>query len=154
MPAAASLPLAPVAFAGIPAIASSPWLYPVLESLHIFGVALLLGNLVLIELRVWGHGSTLPAKALARLALPLALCGFGLLALSGLTMFAAAPAELLANRVFVVKMGLVMLAGLNAAAFHARDGLGRLDGWARLQTLLSLGLWLAAMICGRWIAYA
>ena len=154
MPAAASVALAPVAFAGIPAIASSPWLYPVLESLHIFGVALLLGNLVLIELRVWGHGSTLPVAALARLALPLALCGFGLLALSGLTMFAAAPAELLANRVFVVKMGLVMLAGLNAAAFHARDGLRRLDGLARLQTLLSLGLWLAAMICGRWIAYA
>jgi hypothetical protein len=73
---------------------------------------------------------------------------------AGRTMFAAAPAELLAKRIFVIKMGLVMLAGLNAAAFHARDGLRKLDGIARLQTLLSLGLWLLVIICGRWIAYA
>ena len=50
-------------------------------------------------------------------------------------------------------MGLVMLAGLNAALFHAR---GSLRGWTArraLQTVLSLGLWLAVIICGRWIAY-
>jgi hypothetical protein len=150
MPTPAALP----AFSGFPAIASSPWLYPALEVVHIVGVALLLGNLLLFELRVWGVGNELPVPALARLALPLVLAGFGLLALSGLTMFAAAPNELLANRVFVIKMGLVMLAGLNAASFHARNGLRRLDKWARLQTLLSLGLWLAVIICGRWIAYA
>ena len=49
---------------------------------------------------------------------------------------------------------LVMLAGVNAALFHARDGLRRLDGLAQVQTLVSLGLWIGAMICGRWIAYA
>jgi hypothetical protein len=116
-------------------------------------VALLVGNLLLLELRVWGRGQALDLHALARLALPLSLLGFGLLALSGLTMFAAAPNELLANRSFVIKMGLVMLAGVNAAAFHARDGLRRLDAIARAQTLLSLGLWFAVIICGRWIAY-
>jgi hypothetical protein len=50
-------------------------------------------------------------------------------------------------------MGLVAGAGLNAALFHARDGLGRLDALARAQTVLSLGLWIGAIICGRWIAY-
>jgi hypothetical protein len=139
---------------GVPAIASHPWLYPALECLHIVGIALLLGNLLLLELRVWGRGRALDIHALARLALPLSAAGFGLLALSGLTMFAAAPAELLANRMFVVKMGLVTLAGLNAAAFHARGGLMRVDSIARAQTLLSLGLWLTVIICGRWIAYA
>jgi hypothetical protein len=68
-------------------------------------------------------------------------------------MFASQPADLIANRAFVVKIGLVMLAGLNAAAFHARGGLRRLDAFARAQTIVSLGLWLTAMICGRWIAY-
>jgi hypothetical protein len=150
MPAAFTAP----AVTGIPAIASHPWLYPALECLHIVGVALLLGNLLLLELRVWGRGRSLDIHALAALALPVALAGFTLLALSGLTMFAAAPAELLANRVFVIKMGLVMLAGLNAAAFHARGGLQRADTIARGQTLLSLGLWLAVIMCGRWIAYA
>ena len=69
-------------------------------------------------------------------------------------MFAGQPAELLANRIFVIKMGLVMLAGLNAAWFHARGSLQLLDRVARVQTVVSLGLWLAVIICGRWIAYA
>lgn len=139
---------------GIPAIAASPWAYPALEVVHITGIALLVGNLVLFELRVWGLGRELPLRALARLALPLALAGFGLVVLSGLAMFAADPAEMLASRVFVLKMSLVMLAGLNAAAFHARGGVDLADRTAKAQTALSLGLWLAAIICGRWIAYA
>jgi hypothetical protein len=69
-------------------------------------------------------------------------------------MFAAHPGEMLANRPFVIKLGLLMLAGTNAALFHARGGLQRGDAVARAQTALSLGLWLAAIICGRWIAYA
>jgi hypothetical protein len=68
-------------------------------------------------------------------------------------MFASQPGELIANRAFVIKMGLVMAAGANAAAFHARGGAARLDGVARAQTLLSIGLWLAVIFCGRWIAY-
>ena len=37
--------------------------------------------------------------------------------------------------------------------FHRRGGLDRVDAFARSQTLLSLGLWPAIIICGRWIAY-
>jgi hypothetical protein len=140
-------------FAGIPWLASNAVAYPALEVVHIVGIALLVGNLVLFELRVWGHAPSLPLRALARPALGLALAGFGLIALSGLAMFAAQPAELLANRTFTVKLGLVMLAGLNAALFHARGGLDKVDAVARAQTVVSLGLWLAVIICGRWIAY-
>ena len=142
------------AFAGWPWIASSAWAYPVLEIVHIVGIALLLGNLVALELRVWGVAAELPLRPLARLSLSLSMAGFGVLVFSGLGLFAAAPAELLANRVFVVKLGLVMLAGLNAAWFHARGGLALADATARFQTVLSLGLWLAVIICGRWIAYS
>jgi hypothetical protein len=134
-------------------IVSNPFAYPALEVLHIVGIALLVGNLVLFELRVWGFGPELPLAALARLALRLSLAGFGLIAASGLLMFAGQPAELLANRSFVVKMGLVLLAGLNAAWFNARGSLQRLDRVARWQTVVSMGLWLAVIICGRWIAY-
>ena len=134
-------------------ITSNPIAYPALEVVHITGIALLVGNLVLVELRVWGLGSTLPLPALARLGLTVSLIGFGLAAASGLLMFASQAAELMANRAFVVKMGLLTLAGANAGLFHARDGLARLDTLARLQTALSLGLWLGVIICGRWIAY-
>ena len=103
-------------------LASNPWAYPALEVLHIVGIALLLGNLVLLEVRLWGGGATLPLPALARVALPLMLAGFGLCAASGLLMFASQPLELLDNRAFVIKMGLLMVAGSNAAIFHARGG--------------------------------
>ena len=137
-------------FAGL---AAHPWAYPALEVVHLAGIALLLGNLVLLELRVWGWAPGLALPVLARAALPLVLAGFALAVLSGLTMFATQPQELLANRAFTLKMGLLLLAGTNAAAFHARGGLARADGLARAQTALSLGLWLAVMVCGRWIAY-
>ena len=141
-------------FTGIPWLASHPYAYPALEMLHIVGIALLVGNLALLELRVWGLAPEIPLQPLARLSLALALSGFVLIAVSGLLMFAADPGGLLASRTFVVKMGLVMLAGLNAAMFHARGGLLQADRVARAQTVVSLGLWLAVIICGRWIAYA
>jgi hypothetical protein len=134
-------------------IVSHPIAYPALEVVHVVGIALLVGNLVLFELRVWGFGPQLPLQPLARLALRLSLIGFALIGASGLLMFAGQPAELLANRSFVIKMGLVMLAGLNAAWFHVRGSLKLLDREARLQTVVSMGLWLAVIICGRWIAY-
>ena len=140
-------------WAGLPWLASHPWAYPALEVVHITGIALLLGSLVLLDLRVWGLAPELPLRPLARLSLKVTLAGFGLVVCSGLLMFAAQPAELVANRAFLLKLGLVHLAGLNAAWFHGRDSLGRCDGLARAQTVLSTGLWIAAIICGRWIAY-
>jgi len=136
-----------------PGIAEHPWAYPALEVVHILGISLLVGNLLLFELRVWGFGAALPVRPLARLALPLSLAGFGLVAASGLVMFGSQPDELLSNDAFLLKMALVLSAGINAALFHARGGVARLDHTARVQTALSLGLWLAVMICGRWIAY-
>jgi hypothetical protein len=149
-PAAASASADFTAFAWI---GRHAWLYPALESAHIVGIALLLGSLVLVELRLWGFGAALPLEALGRFALTVALVGFGLAAATGLVMFASQPGELLGNRMFVIKMSLLMLAGLNAAFFHARGGLQQPDGVGRALTLVSLGLWLAIIICGRWIAY-
>ena len=134
-------------------IVTHPIAYPALEVVHILGIALLVGNLVLLEWRVWGAHAALPMPALARATLTLSIAGFAIVAVSGLLMFASQPADLLANRSFVVKMGLVALAGINAALFHARGGLGRADALARAQTVVSLGLWICVMIAGRWIAY-
>lgn len=135
------------------ALATHPWAYPALEAAHVLGIALLVGNLVVLELRVWGLAPALPVQPLARLCVGVSLAGFALVAATGLTMFSTQPGDLLANRAFTLKMGLVMLAGINAAVFHARGSLRRLDGWSRLQTVVSLGLWMAVIICGRWIAY-
>ncbi|MGD9945016.1 MAG: hypothetical protein AB7L76_02980 [Burkholderiaceae bacterium] len=132
---------------------SHPIAYPALEAMHIFGLATLVGSLLLFELRVLGLGGALPPQPLARLALPLTLAGFALAAISGGLMFASQPLELIGNRAFVLKMGLLALAGINAALFHARGGVQRLDTAARAQAVFSMLLWLAVIICGRWIAY-
>jgi hypothetical protein len=136
------------------ALATHPWAYPAVEVVHLVGVALLLGNLVAFELRVFGLGAALPLADLARLSLTLAVAGFALAALSGLVMFATQPLELLANRAFTWKMGLLALAGLNAAAFHARGSLRQPDAMARVLVGVSTVLWLAVLGFGRWIAYA
>jgi hypothetical protein len=135
------------------ALQSHAWAYPALEVVHIVGIALLLGNLVLLEARVFGAGAALPVDALARLSLTLAVAGFGLAAASGLLMFATRPAELLTNEAFTLKMLLLLAAGCNAAWFHARGALRKLDGAARVQLLVSTAIWLAVIGCGRWIAY-
>jgi hypothetical protein len=137
-------------FAGLQ---SHPWAYPVLEIVHIVGIALLVGNLVLLEVRVFGRGATLDVQALARLAITISLIGFALAAASGLTMFASQAGELLANRAFTLKMLLLLVAGCNAAWFHGRGSLGRCDTLARLQLAASTLIWLAVIACGRWIAY-
>ncbi|MEJ7686086.1 MAG: hypothetical protein WKG52_03260 [Variovorax sp.] len=135
------------------ALQSHPWAYPALEAVHIVGIALLLGNLVALEMRVFGRGAALPVHALARLSLSIAAGGFLLAAGSGSLMFATQPGELLANRTFVIKMGLLLAAGANAAWFHVRGSLHKLDVLARVQMLLSTAIWLAVVFCGRWIAY-
>ncbi len=135
------------------ALGAHPWAYPMLEVVHLLGVALLLGNLVLLELRVLGWGRALPLEPLARLSLGLAVLGFGLAAASGLLMFGTQAGELLANRVFTAKMVLIALAGCNAAWFHARRSLQRQDGVARSLMLVSTALWLLVLTCGRWIGY-
>lgn len=135
------------------ALGAHPWAYPMLEVVHLLGVALLLGNLVLLELRVFGWGAALPVEPLARLSLSLAVCGFALAAVSGLLMFGTQPGELLANRVFTAKMALIMLAGCNAGWFHARRSLQLQDGTARALMTLSTVLWLLVLTCGRWIGY-
>lgn len=135
------------------AVGAHPWAYPMLETAHLLGVGLLLGNLALLELRVFGWGAALPVQPLARLSLAIASLGFGLAAVTGLLMFGTQPQELLANRVFTVKMGLLMLAGCNATWFHARQSLQRLDRLAKLLMGVSAALWLLVLTCGRWIGY-
>lgn len=129
------------------------WAYPLLEVVHIVGIALLVGNLVLLDLRVFGLGATLPVPDLARLSLTLAVIGFSLAGLSGLVMFSTQANELLSNRAFTLKMLLLMIAGCNAAWFHGRDSLSRLDLMAKGQMLMSSVLWLLIIASGRWIAY-
>jgi len=139
--------------ASLAALQTHPWAFPALEAIHIAGVAMLVGNLVLFEARLFGLGSGIAIRPLARLALPLAATGFALAAISGLLMFATQPEELLPNPAFRLKMLLLLAAGVNAVWFHARGSLSRADTVGRILGAVSLALWLAVLASGRAIAY-
>jgi hypothetical protein len=136
------------------ALKQNAFAYPLLEVGHILGIALLIGNLVLLEFRVFGRGAGIPIKELAKLSLTLAVTGFCLAAMTGLTMFATQADDLINNGAFKLKMLLLFVAACNAGWFHGRDSFDKLDWVAKLQMVFSMLLWIAIATCGRWIAYA
>lgn len=143
------------------AMRGSLWLYPVVETVHIAGFAVLVGAVALFDLRVLGCARTLPVRALGRHLLRWALASLLLVLPAGALLFASQPQEFLANPVFKLKLALLAAAGLNAASFHA-GAYRSVAAWdtgrpapplARLQAALSLLLWLAIITCGRMLAY-
>jgi hypothetical protein len=134
-------------------IRRSVWAYPVLETVHIAALAAVVGSLLLLELRVFGMQRVLPLPAFAQLAVRTALVAFAVAAASGSLLFISAATELAVNPAFRLKLVLLLMAGVNALVFHARDSLRRQDRWARWQAGTSLLIWLAVIAAGRLIAY-
>ena len=140
---------------------SDPWLYPSVEIVHIFGFAVLVGGVTLFDLRVLGFARAIPVQQLGQHLLPWSLASLALVVPAGLMMFSADPQSLVNNRVFLLKLALIVTAGINALLFHV--GVYRtVVKWnmgaaapplARAQALLSILLWVAIVSCGRLLAY-
>jgi len=122
---------------------------------------MLVGAAAMFDLRLLGVSRALPVNQLARHLLPWSAAGLGLVVITGLTMFSAHATEFWTNPAFLVKMTLIVLAGLNALAFHAGVYRG-VSGWnagvaapaaARVAALASLLLWVGVISCGRLLAY-
>lgn len=134
----------------------SLWLYPIVSVLHVLGLALLVGGIVVFDLRVLGAGRAIPLAAAGRLILPLARAGFVVLLLSGVVMLAADATHIVDNPAFLVKGGLLVLAGANIALFHRlaqRDLAAPVSALARVSAGCSAVLWLGVAATGRAIAY-
>ncbi len=136
------------------------WAYPVAEVVHITGLALLFGSIVLVDLRLLGLGRRIPAAALVAFAVPWSIAGFAVAAASGLLMFTAHAAEFLVQPAFMLKMGLILAGGVNAALLHAgplRALAAASDaqpaGRVRAAAAVSIALWLGVVACGRLLAY-
>ena len=93
-----------------------PYGWPSLETLHFIGLSLLIGVILLIDLRMLGVMKDVAFPALHRL-LPWAILGFGTNLATGMLFFVASPEQYVGNVAFVWKMILVMLAGANALYF-------------------------------------
>ena len=138
-------------------VAETLWAYPLLETLHTLGMALLLGTLGLINLRVLGYKRVLPLLPTADL-LPIAWVGFTINAISGLLLFTSDAVNFFMSITFRLKITLIILAGINAAILSRRIYAGTIgevveSTGTRALAAISLVFWVVAVICGRIYAY-
>jgi hypothetical protein len=142
------------------AIRTIPWLYPTFETGHYIGLSLLVGGIMLIDLRVLGFARSLPLKSMIGL-LPFVWVGFVINVATGTLLFIYGATGFGTNNAFYLKMSFMVLAGLNALAFDLsvrRSG----GAWVAADqppalvkgfATASLVFWLCVVTTGRWMAY-
>jgi len=137
-------------------------LFPLIESVHVVSICLVVGSILVIDLRLLGLASlNRPVGRITNAILPLTWSAFAVAAASGLLLFISNATKYLENGYFLAKVLLICAAGLNMVVFHgisAKD----LRRWeneaalplpARLAGGLSILLWVAVVACGRWIGF-
>ena len=133
--------------------------FPTMESIHLAGLAIFFGAICLLDLRVLGLAPRLPIAAMKRLCLPLTWTGFALLSASGVVLFVVAADQYMRTWSFPIKLALIAAGGGNALYFHfagARQDASdphHAAAAARLSAALSIAIWLAAIVAGRWAGY-
>ena len=132
------------------AMKHSSWLYPTVETMHIWGIGMLFGSVVIMDLRILGVASKLNLSDLSRLGVLVALFGFGLAVLTGSLMFITQASELISSRLFILKMCLIFLLLANAIILRMRTVS---NGISKAQALISLAGWACVIGMGRWLAY-
>jgi hypothetical protein len=138
------------------------WMFPLLETVHVFSLIAVLGTIALVDWRLIGFASRDHAvTTLSRQALPWTWGGFALAVTSGALMTVGQAGEYITNPAFQLKLLLIVLAGINMAAFHLIPW-KTVHSWdtrsgpppaARIAGALSLALWIGVIAAGRWIAF-
>jgi hypothetical protein len=143
------------------AIRETLW-YPIIESVHVLGIVFVLGTAGVLDLRLLGRVmQRQPVSQVAQQLLPWTFGGFAIMMLSGLVLVYTEPVKTYHSLWAPIKLGLLILAGLNAWIFQI--GVYRsVDQWdnaavtplgAKLAGAVSLVLWVGIVMAGRLIAY-
>ena len=143
-------------------ISGSTWAFPTIESIHVFFLVIVVGTIAIVDLRLLGVASrNHKVSQLSNDVLPLTWGAFVGALVTGSLLFSSKATHYLANWPFKLKMGLLLLAGLNMLLFHFltyRD----VKRWdddpvtpqaARLAGFLSLTFWIGVVAFGRWIGF-
>ena len=142
-------------------IAQSSWLFPAIESIHMFGIVSVVGATSILDLRLMGVAFCGDSAAgVVRGTLKWALYGFVLMLVTGALMFVSEATRSYTNTGFRWKMLLLVLAGLNALIFHF-TAYRSVDRWdkgvtpfgAKFAGTFSILLWFGIVAMGRWIAF-
>jgi hypothetical protein len=142
-------------------IRESVWLFPTIETVHVFALVLVVGSIMTVDLRLLGlTNKERPFSQLAGEMLPWTWVAFSVAAGAGLLMFSSKAVVYYGNIPFRLKMFCLLLAGINMVLFHWL-GTRHLETWDRKQPPnvakfaggASLLLWTTIVAAGRWIGF-
>ena len=136
---------------------TSRWGYAALNTAHVLGIAVLVGAILPLDLRLLGFWPQTSRADLARILVPVAVVGLGLAAATGPLLFAMRAEEYAALSVFRLKLVFVALGIAGALTLHRAYGLaleGASERRVAAHAALSLVCWIGALACGRFIAFA
>lgn len=138
------------------------WSYGIINLVHIIGIAMLFGAILVLDLRLLGLWRSVPLAALSRPTVSLAMAGFLVAVASGIPMLAVKASDYADNPFLLVKFPAILLALFNVWLVHrsqawrahrARDLVPRERRRLALGASLSLAFWLTAITGGRMIGY-
>jgi len=136
--------------------------FPLTEAIHLLGLAISVGLILWVDLRLIGVSmrEERVTDLVSRLE-PWAMFGFFIMFASGILLFLGKPENYYTTAAFRIKMLLLPLAGLNVVFFHKKvypdaalwDQKPVVPWRARAVGFVSIGLWLVIIVLGRWTAY-
>ena len=133
-------------------VGTSLWAYPFLLSIHISGLAIIVGIFAMRDFHLIGFVSGLPVINFLELK-KLAYCGFLINSLSGLLLFSSQASYLATNLPFLLKIFFISSSMILASQIH--KSIEKKQDQTNLKTLATLSLicWFGAIVAGRLIAY-
>jgi hypothetical protein len=142
------------------ALRESEWIGPLVRTLHALGFVTLAGTVIAFDLRVLGFSRHLSIGALSRQLMPWTFAAVVVIVPTGSLLFLAKAGDLIASRLFVLKMALIAAAAINAMIFRSGPYQG-VKAWdtnaaapfaARAGVALSIALWISVIACGKVLA--
>ena len=145
---------------GVASFMHGTWQWPVAESLHFIGLSLLVGTIVVFDLRLLGIGRRIPIRLVHRL-IPYGLVGYGINAATGLMFLLTEPDQYIYNPSFHFKLLFMFVAGVNATAFYltsyarttAPDAPLDAPRAAKVIAIVSLCMWMGVIVAGRLLTF-
>jgi hypothetical protein len=132
----------------------SRWGYAAVNTTHVLGIALLVGAILPLDLRLIGVWRSVPLEPLARVLVPVAATGLVLAMSTGALLFITRATEYAALDLFFVKLALIATGAIHALSLHRGPGLLNASPTRlRITGATSLSLWLSALVCGRLLAF-
>lgn len=138
------------------------WLFPLFNSLHVLSVTLMLGALLMLDLRLAGlAANTYPVRVLTADFLPWIWGAFAIAVITGTGLFITRASAHVLNPAFQWKMLLMVAAGINMLLLHKRFLQGptfavpaaQPSRWVQVAGVTSLLLWGGVMLAGRWMGH-